>query len=164
MQIFYEIDFEIFESRYPTRCPAAGNEGMLDAAPCIPFFFLHTGSIGRQRIFLQYGTIHKLGMVPKLCFLRNSSHNPNYFWEEIFKGAPKFAAYVLGHKRWLRLKNNFVIKCNIFCLYITVYRYSDSYLYIHSDHIMATCFDSKTVIIRPIKNIFKCINGIYYII
>jgi len=25
----------------------------------------------------------------------------------------------------------------------------------HSDHIMATCFDRKTVIIRPIKNIFK---------
>jgi len=35
-----------------------------------------------------------------------------------------------------------------------MYQYSDT-LYIHSDHIMATCFDRKTVIIWLIKNIFK---------
>ena len=31
----------------------------------------------------------------------------------------------------------------------------DIYLYTQSDHIKATCFDRKTVIIRPIKNIIK---------
>jgi len=36
-----------------------------------------------------------------------------------------------------------------------IYQYSDIYLYIHSDHIMATCFDRKTVIIRETQNIFK---------
>ena len=29
------------------------------------------------------------------------------------------------------------------------------YIYIYSDHIMATCFDHKTVIFRPIENICK---------
>ena len=46
-----------------------------------------------------------------------------------------------------------LIHCNIPRLYTTIWQYSA--IYIHSDHIMATCFDRKTVIIRPIKNIFK---------
>jgi len=33
--------------------------------------------------------------------------------------------------------------------------YDSTVIYIHSDHIMATCFDRETVIIRTIKNIFK---------
>ena len=53
------------------------------------------------------------------------------------------------------LCSNKIIQCNIFRLYTTIYQYSDIYLYIYSDHIMATCFDRKTVIMRPIKSIFK---------
>jgi len=44
---------------------------------------------------------------------------------------------------------------NTFRLYTTIYLYNYIYLYTHPDHIMATCFDRKTVIIRPIENISK---------
>ena len=47
------------------------------------------------------------------------------------------------------------IYCNIFRLYTNIYQYSDIYLYMQSGHITATCFDRKTVIIRPIKNILR---------
>jgi hypothetical protein len=76
---FYESEFEILGSRYPTSYPAAGNEGVLDAAPYIPTFFSHRGSSRRQGNFIHYGAIYRQGMIPKPCFLRNSSHNPNYF-------------------------------------------------------------------------------------
>ena len=42
-------------------------------------------------------------------------------------------------------------------IYIYIYIYICTYIHTHthSDHIMATCFDRKTFVIRPIENIFK---------
>ena len=44
--------------------------------------------------------------------------------------------------------------CIIFRQYTTIY-HSTVIFYIHSGHIMATCFDRKTVTFRPIESIFK---------
>ena len=48
--------------------------------------------------------------------------------------------------------------CSVGKIFHYVHYLSDApriYVYIHSDYIVATCFDRKTVIIMPIKNIFK---------
>jgi hypothetical protein len=90
-------------SQYPTRYPAAGNEGVLDAAPYIPIFLFHiqdqiadreSSYIMEQYIDWEWFQNHASYVIPAIIQI--------IFGEKIFKGARKFTAYVLGHKRWLR--------------------------------------------------------------
>ena len=56
-----------------------------------------------------------------------------------------------------QIPTRFVVKKLYNVLYtVSTQQYiSTMILYIHSGHIMATCFDRKTVIFTPIENIFK---------
>jgi len=95
-------------SQYPARYPAAGNEGKLDATPHLTFFYIQDQLADRessysteQYINWEWFQNHVSYVIPAIIQI--------IFWEGIFKKARKFAAYVLGHKRWLRLKDTFII-------------------------------------------------------
>jgi hypothetical protein len=94
-------------SQYPTRYPAAGNEGVLDAALTYQtFFYVQDQVADREPSYImeqytdcEWFQTHASYVIPAIIQI--------ILGEEIFKEARQFTAYVLVHNRWLRLKKHF---------------------------------------------------------